>query len=266
MKRKGMNAITKFLVPLTIFLLASNANAFTNLSPVAGNLVRVNHLIRFDESMSNSKNKPSREPTCEPTNDQMVNDQTTNQRLEWDAEHPNILSPKRGKYSLSQKQDTELPSKITILTTQFTSNISYKFEAVNGINTSYMFETVNGVNAKPFETVNGVSHVQDIYILTSRVTFSDKQDSEILSESPVECNSQSNDSNGLRRSSERAVSSQREVSFHSRISFKQIKRSSTHAYLVLFSSFYAIGTELKCGVHPHWVIAKSSSEQNNLEN
>ena len=96
-----MNAIAKFMVPLTIFLLASNANAFTNLSPVAGNLVRVNHLIRFDESMSNSKNKPSREPTCEPTNDSMVNDQTTNQRLEWDAELPNILLPKQEKYSLS---------------------------------------------------------------------------------------------------------------------------------------------------------------------
>ena len=57
------------------------------------------------------------------------------------------------------------------------------------------------------------------------------------------------------------MSSRREVSFHSRNSFKQIKRSSTHAYLVLFSSFYAIGTELKCGVHPHWVIAKSSSKR-----
>jgi hypothetical protein len=39
-------------------------------------------------------NKPSREPMSEPTNDQMVNDQTINQRLEWDAKLPNILSPK----------------------------------------------------------------------------------------------------------------------------------------------------------------------------
>ncbi len=66
--------MAKFLVPLTIFLLASNANAFTNLSPVARNLVWVNHVIQFDESMSNPKNKPSIEPMCEPTNDQMVND------------------------------------------------------------------------------------------------------------------------------------------------------------------------------------------------
>ena len=130
----------------------------------------------------------------------MVNDQTTNQRLEWDAELPNILSPKRGKYSLSQKQDAELPNKITISITQVTSDTSYKFEAVYGVN-----------------------HDHDKSIVNKRVTFSDKRDSEILSESPVECNSRSNDSNGLQRSAERAVLSRREVCFHSRISFKQIK-------------------------------------------
>jgi hypothetical protein len=129
-----MPVLLKFLVLLASFHSGSYAHAFTSLSPVAGNLVRVNHLIRFDESMSNPKNKPSREPTCEPTNDPMVNDQTTNQRLEWDAELPNILSPKRGKYSLSQKQDAELPSKIAISITQITSNTSYTFEAVNGVN------------------------------------------------------------------------------------------------------------------------------------
>jgi hypothetical protein len=164
MNRKGLNAmpvLLKFLVPLAIFLSGSYAHAFTSLSPVAGNQARVNHLIRFEEPMSNPTNEPSREPIREPTNDQMINDQTTIPRLEWDAELPNILSPKRGKYSLSQKQDAELPSKITISTTQFTSNISYKFEKVNGINTSYTFEADNGVNAKPFETVNGVSNVHN---------------------------------------------------------------------------------------------------------
>ena len=105
MNRKGLNAmpaLLKFLVPLAIFLSGSYAHAFTSLSPVPGNQARVNHLIRFEEPMSNPTNEPSREPTCEPTNDSMVNDQTTDQRLE-DAELPNILSPKRGKYSLSQK-------------------------------------------------------------------------------------------------------------------------------------------------------------------
>ncbi len=90
-------------------------------------------MIRFEESISNPTNEPSREPTCEPTNDSMVNDQTTDQRLE-DAELPNILSPKRGKYSLSQKLDAELPSKIAILITQITSNTSYTCEVVNGVN------------------------------------------------------------------------------------------------------------------------------------
>jgi hypothetical protein len=102
-----------------------------------------------------------------PTNDQMVNDQTTNQRLEWDADLPTILSSKQGKCSLSQKQDAELPNKITDWTTQFTSDTSYKFEAVNGINTFYTFEAVNGVNAKPFEAVNGVIIAHDKYIVTN---------------------------------------------------------------------------------------------------
>jgi hypothetical protein len=130
MNRKGLNAmpvLLKFLVPLAIFLSGSYAHAFTSLSPVPGNQARVNHLIWHEEPMSNPTNEPSREPTCEPTNDPMVNDQTTDQRLE-DAELPNILSPKRGKYSLSQKLDAELPSKIAISISQITSDTSYKFE------------------------------------------------------------------------------------------------------------------------------------------
>ncbi len=70
---------------------------------------------------------------------------------------------KRGKYSLSEKQDAELPSKITVSTTQFTSGTSY-----------------------PLEAVHGVSHVHIKYIVTGQVTFSDKRDDEIQSESPVE--------------------------------------------------------------------------------
>ena len=221
---KAMAALSKYLLLLAIFLLAGYANAFLSLNQVAANQVRVNYLIWFKGA-----NKPK---------SINLNGQTTNQRLEWDAELPNILSPKQGTYSLLQKQDAELPSKITILITQTTSNTSYMFEAVNGVNQDHNKIKVD-----------------------TRMTFSDKRDSAILSESHVECNSRSNDSNGLWRSAEGAVLSWWEVFFHSKISFKQINKSLTHAYLVLFSSFYAIGTELKCGVHPHWVIAKSSSKQ-----
>jgi hypothetical protein len=42
-----------------------------------------------------------------------------------------------------------------------TSNTSYTFEAVDGINPSYTFEAVNDVNANPFEAVNGVNHNHD---------------------------------------------------------------------------------------------------------
>jgi hypothetical protein len=72
MKRKRLNAMPaplKFLVLLAGFHSGSYAHAFTSLSPVAENQVWVNHLIRFQQSMSNPTNEPSREPICEPTND-----------------------------------------------------------------------------------------------------------------------------------------------------------------------------------------------------
>jgi len=178
----------------------------------------------------------------------MVNDQTTNQRLEWDAELPKFLSPKRGKYSLSQKQDTELPSKIAILITQITSNTSYKFEAVNNVDS-------------PHDTTR-VIH---------QVTFSDERDNEIQSESATS-NSQPNewrmpdkinlDSSGLRRPARSAVLSRQEkVYSHSTTVLKSVKRSSKNACLVLFSSFCAIGAALNGGVHSHQVLTTSSSQR-----
>ncbi len=44
-------------------------------------------------------------------------------------------------------------------------------------------------------------------------------------------------------------------------SFKKVNRSSTHACLVVFSSFGAISAELKCGVHSHQIFATSSSKR-----
>ncbi len=85
---------------------------------------------------------------------------------------------------------------LTVSSNQFTSNTSYRFEAVH------------------------VIHVHVKYIVTNQVTFSDKQDDEIQSESPVESNSRPNewwmpdkinlDSNGLRRSACSAVLSWQE--------------------------------------------------------
>ncbi len=177
------------------------------------------------------------EPTCKPTNDQMVNDQTTNQRLEWDVELPNILSPKRGKYSF------------TISITQITSNTSYTFEAVNGVN-----------------------HNHEKIKVDNRVTFSDEQDDEIHSKSPVESNSRPNKwqmpdkinlgSSGLRRSTRSEVLSwQEKVYSHSTTVLKSVKQSSKHVCLVLFSSFCATGVALNGGAHSHQVLAKSSSKQ-----
>ena len=54
-----MPALMKFLVLLASFHSGSYAHAFTSLSPVAENQVWVNHLIRFQQSMSNPTNEPS---------------------------------------------------------------------------------------------------------------------------------------------------------------------------------------------------------------
>jgi hypothetical protein len=83
----AMPALLNFLVLLAIFLLASNANAFTSLSPVAGNQVQENQWFQFVESMSKLTNEPTGEPT---KTSQVANKET--------------------------KQDAELPSKLTDLT------------------------------------------------------------------------------------------------------------------------------------------------------
>ena len=79
-----MPALLKFLVPLAIFLSASHAKAFTSLSSVARNQVRINHLTRLQQSMSDPTNEPSREPICKPI-----------KRLGQDALLPDNLSSKR---------------------------------------------------------------------------------------------------------------------------------------------------------------------------
>jgi hypothetical protein len=66
MKSKRLDAVatfTKLLVLIAIFLSASHANAFTSMSPVAGNQVQENQWFKFVEPMS----KPTNEPTGEPT-------------------------------------------------------------------------------------------------------------------------------------------------------------------------------------------------------
>jgi hypothetical protein len=87
MKSKALNAmpaLSKFLILLAMFLSASYAHAFTSLSPVSANQARVNHLIQFEESMSDPTNEPTRKPICEPT-----------KQMDLDAEFPNNLSPKK---------------------------------------------------------------------------------------------------------------------------------------------------------------------------
>ena len=102
----AMPALSKFLVLLALFLLASHAKVFTSLSSVAGDQVRVNHLIRLQQPLSKPTNEPSREPIRKPT-----------KRMDLDAKLPNNLSPMKTQVAYSEpKQDAELPIKDTDLT------------------------------------------------------------------------------------------------------------------------------------------------------
>jgi hypothetical protein len=78
-----MAALSKFLVLLAIFLLASNANAFTSLNPVAGSQVQEICLIQLQQPMS----YPTNEPSCKPIRKPIT-------RMDLDAKLPNILSSK----------------------------------------------------------------------------------------------------------------------------------------------------------------------------
>jgi hypothetical protein len=128
-----MVAFTQLLVLIAIFLSASHANAFTSMSPVSGNQVQEKHWFQFEEPMNNPTNEPSCEPTIKPI-----------KRIDLDAELPNILTSKQGKYSLLAKQDAEFPSMITVLITQFTSNTSYMFEVVHGVSHIHVKYIVTG--------------------------------------------------------------------------------------------------------------------------
>jgi hypothetical protein len=79
-----MTALSKFMVLLALFLSATHANAFTSLSLVAGNQVRVNYLIQLQQPMSDPMNEPSRKPNRKPT-----------KRMDLDAELPTNLSQKK---------------------------------------------------------------------------------------------------------------------------------------------------------------------------
>ncbi len=83
-----MTALSKLLVLVAIFLLASHATAFTSMSHVAENQVQEKHWFQFEESMNN----PTNEPCCEPTREPTI-------QMDLDAELPNNLSPNQHESS-----------------------------------------------------------------------------------------------------------------------------------------------------------------------
>ncbi len=110
-----MTALSKFLMLLALFLLASHANAFTNLSLVAGNQVWFNHFIQLQQLMSYPTNEPSRKPIHKPI-----------KWMDLDAELlNNLLSQKTWVAYSEPKQDAELPSKNTDSTSTQTCRLCH---------------------------------------------------------------------------------------------------------------------------------------------
>ena len=88
-----MPALSKFLVLLALFLLASHVHAFTSLSSVAGDQVRVNHLIRLQQLMSKPTNETkaeskSREPETEPKAESKSREPETDPKAESKSREP----------------------------------------------------------------------------------------------------------------------------------------------------------------------------------
>jgi hypothetical protein len=79
-----MTALSKFLMLLALFILASYANVFTSLSLIAGNQVQVNYLIKLQQPMSDPMNEPSCKLIHKPI-----------KRMDLDAELPTNLSQKK---------------------------------------------------------------------------------------------------------------------------------------------------------------------------
>ncbi len=138
-----MTALSKFLVLLALFLLASHANASTSLSLVAGDQVWVIHLIQLQQPMSNPTNEPSCEPLCKPTNDQLTNE----------------VQPSSS------------------------SNMSYTFESVNGVSHVHAKDIVNNqagasqptvAKTSDGDEVNNVINAHDKQIVTGGLAIGDE--------------------------------------------------------------------------------------------
>jgi hypothetical protein len=104
-----MTAFTKLLGLIAFLFLASHANAFTSMSPVAGNQVQEKHWFQFEEPMNDPTIIPTREQTCKPTTDQM-NDHRT-KRLKLVALPPVNQSSKQVMFCDKGKDD-EILSKL----------------------------------------------------------------------------------------------------------------------------------------------------------
>jgi len=110
-----MPALSKFLVLLALFLLASHVHAFTSLSLVAGDQVRVNHLIRLQQLMSKptdemkAKSK-SREPETEPKAESKSREPETDPKAESESREPEN-DPKAESKSREPENELKAESK-----------------------------------------------------------------------------------------------------------------------------------------------------------
>jgi hypothetical protein len=119
---KAIPALLKFLVLNAIFLSASNANAFTCLSPIARNQVQEKHWFQFEEPMKDPTNEPSCEPTCEPT-----------KRMDLDAEFSRNQSLSTSNQDHEGVRDNAAPSNCSKQWVSFADQLGIENEINNPI-------------------------------------------------------------------------------------------------------------------------------------
>ncbi len=202
----------------------------------------------------------------------------TNKQTSWQTyqtnrafKHPYI---KTRKVQFIGKAGWELPSMITVLITQFTSNTSHTFEAVHGVSHVHVKYIVTGwvtigdkrdskiwsIHSDLSLSWPNVINAHDKHIVTSRVTISDKRDCEIQSIRPDLSLPQQSEQDALLSdnfSSKRVlvwVSVMDDV-IQTRKTHSEYTQSYQVAILVPFISFHSKSFRLAyCWVHSHWKI------------
>jgi hypothetical protein len=146
-----MAAFTKLLVLIAIFLLASHANAFTSMSPVAGNQIQEKHWFQFEEPMNNQTNESTCEPTCKPT-----------ERMDFDA---STQGPERASNGTVQSWNNNQKKRVSFLDKPEPVEIEINPPQATNTNSQNMWQMPQSINLD----TSGLRHSSRTEVLGRRV-------------------------------------------------------------------------------------------------